>query len=128
MIQNLPSEQQRLQAKGNNIWEEVIATIPQGRGDTVLEVALMHYGASRTDVELRSMIWGNGLGWYRQSTLVLDQATARRLLSSLSSMRRRLSPVKDARSEPRDRAKVIQFPDGRKTPAEAEWTATLIAQ
>jgi hypothetical protein len=128
MIQNLPNEQQCLQGQGNGVWEEVIATIPQERGETVLEVALMHHRASHTDVELRSLVWGDGLGWYRQSTLTLDQATARRLLAALSSVRRRLDPQAATTSEHKDGGKVIPFPDSRKIPTEAEWTTTLMAQ
>jgi hypothetical protein len=130
MIRNLPSKRQGLQGRGNGAWEweEVIATIPQERGDTLLEVALMHHGASCTDVELRTMIWGNGLGWYCQSTLILDQATARRLLSALSSVRRRLDPTGDAKRESREETKVIPFPDSRKRLTDAERTPTLMAQ
>jgi hypothetical protein len=128
MIRNLPSKRQGLQGRGNGVWEEVIATIPQERGDTLLEVALMHHGASCTDVELRTMIWGNGLGWYCQSTLILDQAAARRLLSALSSVRRRLDPTGDAKRESREETKVILFPDSRKRLTDAERTPTLMAQ
>ena len=128
MIRNLPSKRQGLQGRGNGVWEEVIATIPQERGDTLLEVALMHHGASCTDVELRTMIWGNGLGWYCQSTLILDQATARRLLSALSSVRRRLDPTGDAKRESREETKMIPFPDGRKRSTDAERTPTLMAR
>jgi len=128
MIQRLPRRQQNLQGKGNGVWEEVIATIPQERGETILEVALIHHGASHTDVELRSLLWGNGLGWYRQSTLVLDQATARRLLSALGSVRRRLASERAAGSEPQDGTKVIPFPDSCKKSTDTEWTTTLMAQ
>jgi hypothetical protein len=129
MIRNLPSKRQGLQGRGNGVWEEVIATIPQERGDTLLEVALMHHGAGCTDVELRTMIWGNGLGWYCQSTLILDQATARRLLSALSSVRRRLDPTgDDAKRESREETKVIPFPDSRKRLTNAKRTPTLMAQ
>jgi hypothetical protein len=128
MIQHLPNQQQCLQGKSNSVWEEVIATIPQERRETVLEVALMHHGAGRTDVELRSMVWGNGLGWYRQSTFILDQATARRLLATLSSVRRRLEPAGAAGSEHGDGTKVILFPDSRKGLADAERATALMAQ
>jgi hypothetical protein len=128
MIQNLPSNRQGLQAKGSDAWEEVIATIPQEREETVLEVALIHHRAGRTDVELRSIIWADGLGWYRQSTLILDQATARRLLAALSSVRRRLDPAGAAGSEHGDGTKVIPFPDSRKRLTDADWTTALMAQ
>ena len=128
MIQNLPSKQQGLQGRGNGVWEEVIATIPQERGDTLLEVALMHHGASCTEVELRTMIWGNGLGWYCQSTLILDKATARRLLSALSSVRQRIDPPGDAEREASEGTKVIPFTNSRKRSTDAESTPTLMAQ
>jgi len=129
MIQNIPSKRQGLQAKGSDdAREEVIATIPQEREETVLEVALIHHRAGRTDVELRSIIWADGLGWYRQSTLILDQATARRLLAALSSVRRRLDPAGAAGSEHGDGTKVIPFPDSRKRLTDADWTTALMAQ
>jgi hypothetical protein len=107
-------------SKVSGVWEEVIATIPQERDGTILEVALMHYGASGTDVELRYMVWGDGLGWYRQSTLTMDQGTARKLLGALGCVRRRLDPAWAAGNGDQDETKVIRFPDGRNGPIGAE--------
>jgi hypothetical protein len=70
--------------------EEVIAAIPQEGGATLLEVALMHDGAGSPGVELRYLIWGAGLGWYRQQTLMLDSAAARALFRTLGGVQRRL--------------------------------------
>jgi hypothetical protein len=71
--------------------ETIIANIPQEQDDTVLEVVLIHDGATEPRVELRSLIWGTGLGWYRRQTLTMDGATARDLIRSLSQAHRRMS-------------------------------------
>ena len=70
--------------------EEVLATIPQRGGDTVLEVVMIHDAIGATMVELRSLVWGNGLGWCRQHTLRLDGATARDLIQALGVVQRRV--------------------------------------
>jgi hypothetical protein len=70
--------------------ETIIANIPQERDDTILEVALIHEGNTEPRIELRSLIWGTGLGWYRRHTLTIDDATARALIQSLSQARRRM--------------------------------------
>ena len=87
--------------------EDIIATIPQDqRGDHVLEVAIT-YDAAHTDrVELRDLMWANGIGWYRQKTLALEADAAEALLKSLGQARRRLVP-RDAAPE---RGNVIPFP------------------
>jgi hypothetical protein len=118
MLQNLPSKQPRL--RKNAVWEQVVASIPQERENTLLEVALVHHRSSGMEVELRTMIWGDGLGWYRQSTLTLDQASARKLLGALSSVRRRLDPSGAARNENQEDPKIIPFPDSRTVATEAE--------
>jgi hypothetical protein len=69
--------------------EEVLATIPQRGSDTVLEVVMTHDAIGATTVELRSVVWGNGLGWYRQHTLRLDGTTARELVQALGVVQRR---------------------------------------
>jgi hypothetical protein len=104
--------------------EEVIAAIPQGSGDTVLEVALMHDGAGSTGVELRYLVWSTGLGWYRQHTLALDSAAVRALLRTLGSVQRRLEQ-KTATALARN---VIPFPPGRQTPAAADQNARTVAR
>lgn len=86
--------------------EEIIGTIPQVEGELILEVALIHDEAGRTRVELRHLIWGKELGWYRQQTLTLDGTTASQLLCRLSSVRQRLRGK--PHSCPRDN--VIAFP------------------
>jgi hypothetical protein len=124
MIQNLPSARPRLQK--NAVWEQVVATIPQERENTVLEVALVHRTVGGIEVELRTMVWGDGLGWYRQSTLTLDQASARKLLRSLSSVRRRLEPSRAGRTRTQDETKVIPFPASRTVTTEAEEATALM--
>jgi hypothetical protein len=81
MIHDLLSQQPQGQADDKP--EVVLATIPQRSDDTVLEVVMMHKADGATDVELRSLVWGNGLGWYRQHTLQLDGTTARNLIQAL---------------------------------------------
>lgn len=68
--------------------ETIIANIPQERADTALEVVLIHDGETEPRVELRSLIWGPGLGWYRRQTLTMDRGTARDLIQSLIQARR----------------------------------------
>lgn len=70
--------------------ETIIANIPQEPADTVLEVALIHDGETEPRVELRSLIWGTGLGWYRRQTLTMDGAAARDLIRSLIQAHRRM--------------------------------------
>jgi|ERR671922_1713776 fructose-1,6-bisphosphatase/inositol monophosphatase family enzyme len=100
--------------------EEVIAAIPQEGGDTLLEVALLHNGAGSTGVELRYLIWGAGLGWYRQHTLMLDSAAARALLRTLGGVQRRLEQ-KTAKGRV---SNVIPFPPNRQMPAATEQNAS----
>ena len=88
MIHNLLSQQ--LQGQTDNKPEEVLATIPQRSGDTVLEVVMMHEANGATNIELRSLVWGSGLGWYRQHTLQLDGTAARSLIRALGVVQRRV--------------------------------------
>ncbi|HEY7495216.1 MAG TPA: hypothetical protein VIH59_29430 [Candidatus Tectomicrobia bacterium] len=71
--------------------EEVLATIFQDGSDNVLEVAIIHDGATDPTVELRYLSWGTGLGWYRQHTLKLDRTAAWALLRTFGPLRRRLA-------------------------------------
>jgi len=125
MIQNLPSERPRTQK--NAVWEQVVASIPQECESTLLEVALVHHTVGGIEVELRTMIWGDGLGWYRQSTLTLDQASARKLLSALSSVRHRLDSSGAARNRNQDDRRVIPFPDSRMIATEVEKSTVQMA-
>jgi hypothetical protein len=94
--------------------ETIIASIPQERDDTVLEVALIHDDAPEPRLELRSLIWGAGLGWYRRQTLTMDSATARDLIRSLSQAHRRMDSGAECGR------KVIPFPCPSASPARAE--------
>jgi hypothetical protein len=80
----------RLDRRDDEKREEVIASIPQNSGDTTVEVVLTHNAAGSTDIELRSLVWGSGVGWYRQHTFPLDGATVRDLLHALGTAQRRL--------------------------------------
>jgi hypothetical protein len=126
MIQNLSSKRPRWQKHA--AWEQVVASIPQERENTLLEVALVHHTVGGLEVELRTMIWGDGLGWYRQSTLTLDQASARKLLGALSSVRRRLDPSGAARNGNQDDTKVIPFPDSQTVATKVEESTVLMAR
>ena len=85
--------------------EEIIATIPQD-GEMTLEVALVYTDTENASVELRHLVWGKGLGWYRQNTLRLEAQAARSLLQALGQVRHRLVPTGEAASA----RKVIPFP------------------
>jgi hypothetical protein len=69
--------------------EVVLATIPQRSNGTVLEVVMIREADGATNVELRSLVWGDGLGWCRQHTLQLDGTTARHLIQALGVVQRR---------------------------------------
>ena len=69
--------------------EEILATIPQKQSDSVLEVVLIIQENNRSCVELRQLVWGSGLGWYRQHTLTLETTAARALLRGLKQLRSR---------------------------------------
>jgi hypothetical protein len=94
--------------------ETIIASIPQERDDSVLEVALIHDGATGPRVELRSLSWGTGLGWYRRQTLTMDSATARNLIRSLTQAHHRMGGGAEFGR------KVIPFPRPSASQASAE--------
>ena len=86
--------------------EKVIAAIPQDTSDHMLEVVFIDDQAQGSRVELRTLAWGNGLGWYRQHTVTLDSA-------SLQGLQRALGQIKGhlRHSTPqRQSATVIPFP------------------
>ena len=86
--------------------EEILARIPQENPNHVLEVALLHDRAESSRIELRSLWWSAGLGWYGQHTLRLERAAARALLRTLGHVQGRLGqgePPAQGRS-------VIPFP------------------
>jgi hypothetical protein len=93
----------------NNTAEQVLATIPQRHGDTVLEIALVHDGDGATTIELRSLVWGHDLGWYRQHTLELDGTTARPLIQALGVIQRR----EERQASDTLARKVLPFPHRR---------------
>jgi hypothetical protein len=91
MIRDVHSQQRRqFHARHDGRKEEVLATIPQRGGDTALEVVMAHDPGDGTAVELRYLVWGVGVGWYRQQTLRLDGTTARGLIQALGIVRRRM--------------------------------------
>jgi hypothetical protein len=107
--------------RNKGMHEEIMATIPQADGEAMLEVALTRDGAGRTMVELRSLVWGSGLGWYRQQTLTLDGTTASNLLCRLSSVRHRLR----TKPERRQQSNIIPFPQPRPQQMDMEPSAPM---
>jgi hypothetical protein len=103
---------QRPAASCGGTYEEVIAVVPQEGGDAALEVVLTHDGAGGMGVELRSVIWGHGVGWYRQHTIAVDRKAIRALCRGLECARRRL----DDRSNAWHASNVIPFPRRRRAP------------
>lgn len=86
--------------------ETIIATIPQGDANSMLEVAYVHDAAGHSRVELRCLTWGAGVGWYRQHTLKLDRTAAHTLSRRLASGHPHSKP---APAGP-ETGKVIPFP------------------
>lgn len=95
--------------------EEIIATIPQD-GEMTLEVALVYTDAKNASVELRHLVWGKGLGWYRQNTLRLEAQAGHALLRSLGQVRHRLVPVGEGALA----RKVIPFPGNARCAVETK--------
>ena len=92
--------------------ENIIAAIPQGSADTVLEVALIHDDSQDVHIELRYLAWGSGVGWYRQHTLKLDRPAAQALLRTLGYVQGRLRTAPDGQAR-----KVIPLPCAERTQA-----------
>jgi hypothetical protein len=66
--------------------ERIIAAIPQDTSDHVLEVVLLGDQTQGFSVELRTLAWGNGLGWYRQHTVTLDSTSLQGLQHALRQL------------------------------------------
>jgi hypothetical protein len=86
MVHDLHSQQ--LRGRTDDRQEKVLAMIPQRGNDTVLEVVMTRDTLGATTIELRYLVWGNGLGWCRQHTLKLDGTTARDLIQALAVVQR----------------------------------------
>ena len=86
--------------------EKVIAAIPQDTSDHMLEVVFIDDQVQGPRVELRTLAWGNGLGWYRQHTVTLDSANLQGLQRALGQIQGQIrhSPPQ------RQSATVIPFP------------------
>jgi hypothetical protein len=93
------------------VHEEVIATIPQGKTGSLLEVVLIHERPEQTRIELRHLSWGNGVGWYRQHTLSLDHAAVR----ALGHLLKQIQHHPNHSITPRPDGKIIPFPSVRHT-------------
>ena len=85
--------------------EEIIATILQESPESQLEVAVIQDSAKGNTIELRRLLWGEGIGWYRLHTLRLDRAAVKVLLGALKQAQNRLE-----KGTANGRGKVIPFP------------------
>jgi hypothetical protein len=64
-----------------------------GGAHTAVEVALVDGADGEKDIKLRSVVWGDGLGWYRQQTLTLDSNDITALMRALGTAQARLRPL-----------------------------------
>ena len=64
--------------------EIILATIPGAREDEQLEVALCQF-TDGSRVELRQQTWGEGIGWFTQSTIHLEPSQVAGLKNSLGT-------------------------------------------
>jgi hypothetical protein len=115
MVHDLHSQQPctRRDDQTDDQQEEVLATIPQRDDDAVLEVVMTHDTPGATNIELRYLAWGNGLGWYCQQTLKLDGTTAPDLIRALGIVQRRM----EHQAVESLAHKVLPFPRGRQQSA-----------
>jgi hypothetical protein len=92
MIRDVPSRQLHAlkDDRQDDRQDEILATIPQEGGATALEVAMTHDAPNDLSIELRYLVWGRSLGWYRQQTIKLDGAAARDLIRALGVVQRRV--------------------------------------
>jgi hypothetical protein len=88
------------------VHEEILAAIPQDQPGSRLEVVLIHEDPEHTRLELRHLLWGDGIGWYRLHTLQLGAPAVRALGRLLSQAQQRL----DHRMTPGPGNTVIPFP------------------
>jgi hypothetical protein len=109
MIQEMHSQQARTRNADKGKQDEILATIPQEGGDAALEVAMTHNSLNGVSIELRYLVWGRDLGWYRQHTLRLNGTAARDLIRVLGIVQRR---VEDQLVESLG-SKVLPFPHPR---------------
>jgi len=90
----------------DDMHEKVIAAISQDTSDHMLEVVFIDDQVQGPRVELRTLAWGNGLGWYRQHTVTLDSASIQGLQRALGQIQ---SHIKHTTPQRRS-ATVIPFP------------------
>lgn len=68
--------------------KEILTTIAHPDSTSCLEVALKTDPEGRRTLELRRLLWGEGVGWYSQQTLSLETEEAEQLLHGLRRGRR----------------------------------------
>jgi len=62
---------------------KVLAQLDGENAKEKIELVLRHTEEGSTALEVRSLRWGQGIGWYTQKTIVLDPSQKRRLASLL---------------------------------------------
>ena len=62
---------------------KVLAQLDGENAKEKLELVLRRTEENSTALEVRSLRWGQGIGWYIQKTIVLDPGQVRRLASLL---------------------------------------------
>lgn len=63
--------------------ETVLATLPSSSDRERVLVVLCHAPSGNTQLELRQQSWGEGLGWYTQSSVQLEPEQVASLRQSL---------------------------------------------
>ena len=66
--------------------ETVIATLPGQNGSERLEVVLMSDPVSGSRMQLRQQSWGDGVGWFTQSSVELEPSQLAELKLALGSV------------------------------------------
>ena len=85
---------------------KVLAQLDGENAKEKIELVLRHMEEGSTALEVRSLSWGQGIGWYTQKTIVLDPGQVRRLASLL----RRTALTSQTRTGGR---KILTFPTKR---------------
>src|SRR5574341_2274138 len=62
---------------------KVLAQLDGENAKETIELVLRRTEKGSTALEVRSLRWGQGIGWYTQKTIVLDPSQLRRLASLL---------------------------------------------
>ena len=72
--------------------EVVLSTLPGGSENDRLQIVLRTHFSSGEPLQLRQQTWGEGVGWYTQSTISLTSEQAAALRNSLGGAPSRMRP------------------------------------